>query len=188
MTDFASILYPSTPASPPQPPPTFPLAVSAKPQLPQGASPENSRPAKLPLLKGWTLIGKDPVAPPDPGPTSTQDAAAQGPTSSQDMASRLYSGNPTSQAPPTLPSVAPAKPQAPQAPSPEDALAAKLYPEGPPAEYAFSVPTGYEHLGLEHDEAAFQAFVPVARNMGLTQAQAQELLNLHIVQTYGKKR
>ena len=110
------------------------------------------------------------------------------------LADILYgkSAAPAAPAPtPTPPAPAPAAaaptPPAPSAPpTPGKDLASRLYGESVPDKYdLFTVPEDLKHLNLGHDEPRFQEFSATARQMGLSQAKAQELVNLHLRHAYG---
>ncbi len=73
-----------------------------------------------------------------------------------------------------------------QATPQEVAASVQASPEGPPTEYKpFEVPEEFSHLGITHDQASFDAFVPIARELGLSQSAAQRLANLHLSRVYG---
>lgn len=68
----------------------------------------------------------------------------------------------------------------------EVAAAAQASPGGPPAEFKpFNVPEEFGHLGIMHDQESFDAFVPIARELGLSQDAAQRLVNFHLSRVYG---
>jgi hypothetical protein len=107
------------------------------------------------------------------------------------LADILY-GKPAEPAAPA-PSPTPAPPApataAPTPATPEKDLASRLYGESVPDKYdLFTVPEELKHLNLGHDEPRFQEFSATARQMGLSQAKAQELVNLHLRHAYGGKR
>ena len=80
------------------------------------------------------------------------------------------------------------KPTPPAPPTPEKDLASRLYVESVPDKYdLFTVPEDLKHLNLAHDEPRFQEFSATARQMGLSQSKAQELVNLHLRHAYGGK-
>lgn len=63
--------------------------------------------------------------------------------------------------------------------------AERLFGQSPPAEYKFTAPKGFEHL--VPDPVAHAEFSQIARGLGLSQAKAQSLVDLHIRRTFGGK-
>jgi hypothetical protein len=81
------------------------------------------------------------------------------------------------------PAAAPAAPAAPVDPA---APPAPVDPAAPPAPAAPVVPEKYEFKapeGVTLDQAQVDAFTPVAKELGLTNEQAQKLVDLHTAQT-----
>lgn len=86
------------------------------------------------------------------------------------------------------------KPEPLPGPSPDEVAAEKLFPsmvedDGTELGYEkFEVPADLTHLGLQHDADRHREFSLLARQNGLSQAQAQQLVNFHLRQTYGSAR
>lgn len=87
---------------------------------------------------------------------------------------------PEAEATPPQPSEPPAK-----VPTPDEVAAERMFGQSPPAEYVFTAPKGLEHL--VPDPEAHAEFSRMARDMGLSNAKAQQLLEVHLKRIHGKK-
>ncbi|WP_413616416.1 hypothetical protein MRB56_09115 [Halomonas cupida] len=105
-----------------------------------------------------SLLGGDPNTP-DAPPVETPDAPPATPDT-----------------PPAADTVTPETPDAPEDKTAEGDKADKAEPEGPPEKYYWAKPEGFEG---ELDEAALGELEPIAKELGLSNDQANKLLSVH---------
>lgn len=111
----------------------------------------------------------------DHSPTTAPAASAPIPGSDADLGERLFGGGAT-----------PDLHEGGQTENERQAQTLFGDDEAEPAPYRFTVPPGLADLGFIHDQRAYDSFSRTARELGLDNAAAQRLVDLHLHRVAGR--